>query len=426
MPDTRLDAALDADGDRRRSLVTRFQKARGRTAELVGPLSPEDLMVPSVPNGAPAKWHLAHTTWLFETTVLIPFSLGYRPYDSSFLDLFQARGGHPAVPVPLPLSRPSAADILRYRDHVNGAVLHLIDQAADGLLDSIAEQLGIGIAHERRHQERLLIHIKHAFWNNPLRPAYESAPDLPATGAPPDGWIDHDGGLVEVGRGEAQPGFDHEGPRHRVHLEPFRLAARPVTCGEFRAFVEAGGYADRALWMADGWDAACAQGWNAPLYWERHDGGWRVFTLYGTRPLNPDEPVCHVSWYEADAFARWSGKRLPVEAEWETIAARCDSVGNLLGTGHRHPRAGMYHGTGPWQMCGDVWEWTRSAFAPYPGYRQPDGLDEAVHGRFMTNRMVLRGGSCVTPFDHAGPWTRHYLPPETRSSFSGFRLAEDA
>ncbi|MCG5239033.1 ergothioneine biosynthesis protein EgtB [Azospirillum doebereinerae] len=429
MPDTHL-AALDTEGDRRRSLVTRFQKARGRTAELVGPLSPEDLMIQSVPDGAPAKWHLAHTTWLFETTVLIPFSQGYRPHDPCFLELFKARAasaeGRIDGPVLRLLSRPSTADILRYRDHVNGAVLHLIDQATDGELDILAEHLGIAIAHERRHQERLLTHIKHAFWSNPLRPAYESPPELPATTPPPDDWVAHDGGLVEVGREEPQPGFDHEGPRHRVFLAPFRLAARPVSCGEFRAFVEAGGYGERALWMADGWEALRAEGWTAPLYWEKRDGAWRVFTLYGSQPLNPDEPVCHVSWYEADAFARWAGKRLPAEAEWETIAARCDSVGNLLGTGYRHPRAGSYRGAGPWQMCGDVWEWTRSAFGPYPGYRQPDGLDEAVHGRFMSNRMVLRGGSCVTPFDHAGPWTRHYLRPDSRLSFTGFRLAEDA
>ncbi|SMH58546.1 ergothioneine biosynthesis protein EgtB [Azospirillum agricola] len=433
MPDTHLADSLDAGSDRRRSLTSRFQKARGRTAELVAPLSPEDLMIQSVADGAPAKWHLAHTTWLFETTVLIPFSPGYRPYDPHFLDLFQARderieggGGRVHAPALRLLSRPSAADIMRYRDHVNGAVLHLIDAAEDGLFDSVAEHTNIAIAHERRHQERLLTHLKHAFWCNPLHPAYESAPDHVGGGAPPDAWVEHSGGLVEVGRAEPQPGFDHESPRHQVFLKPFRLAARPVSCGEFRAFVEAGGYGERSLWMADGWETLRAEGWSAPLYWERREGAWQIFTLHGQRPLDPNEPVCHVSWYEADAFARWAGKRLPVEAEWETVAARCEGMGNLLGTGYRHPRAGSYHGKGPWQMCGDVWEWTRSAFAPYPGYRQPEGLDEAVHGRFMSDRMVLRGGSCVTPFDHAGPWTRHYLRPDMRLSFTGFRLAEDA
>ncbi|WP_245985985.1 ergothioneine biosynthesis protein EgtB [Azospirillum thermophilum] len=414
----------------RQSLTTRFQKARARTGELAAPLSPEDLMVQSVPDGAPVKWHLAHTTWLFETSVLIPFSQGYRPFDPTLLTLFAARDERSDGP-PLPshslrlLSRPPASEIMRYRDHVNGAVLHLIDRVPDDRLEMVAALIETAIAHERRHQERLMIHIKHAFWCNPLRPAYEPPPAQQPAGAPEMGWIDHAGGLVEIGRSVPVPGFDHEGPRHRSYLRPFRLATRPVTCGEYLAFIEEGGYAIRSLWQADGWQAAKAGGWTAPLYWERREGNWQIFTLYGQRPLNPDEPACHVSWYEADAYARWAGRRLPDEAEWEAVAARCDSLGNLLGTGYRHPRPNPCHGDGPWQMYGDVWEWTRSAFGPYPGYRQPDGEDEAVIGRFMTNRMVLRGGSCVTAFDHAGPCTRHFLRPDDRLSFSGIRLAED-
>lgn len=448
MPDTHLippagpptgpladSGATMPDDDRRQAFATRFQKARARTAELVATLSPEDLMVQTVPDGAPAKWHLAHTSWLFEAAVLIPFSPGYRPCDPVFLDLFAARGERFAAP-PRVLSRPGVAEIMRHRDQINAAVLHLIEQVDDGLWDAVESALAMAIAHERRHQERMLLHIKHALWSNPLRPAYEPAPDHPHLGAPPDGWVEQAGGLVEIGRPAPLPGFDHEGPRHRVWLEPFRLAARPVTCGEFLAFIEAGGYSDRSLWLSDGWETARAEGWSAPLYWERGNGGqsgeqgggsgWRVFTLYGMQPLDPDEPVCHVSWFEADAYARWAGKRLPREAEWETVAAGCDSMGNLLGTGHRHPRCGTCHGTGPWQMCGDVWEWTADAFATYPGYRRPDGPDEAVNARLAGNRMVLRGGSCLTPFDHAGPWTRHYLRPETRLSVSGLRLAEDA
>lgn len=418
--------------DRRQGLATRFRKARARTAELVATLTPEDLMVQTVPDGAPAKWHLAHTSWLFEIAVLIPFSPGYRPCDPAFLDLFGTRGDlHPAPP--RMVSRPGAAEIMRHRDQINAAVLHLIDQIDDGLWDAAESALAMAIAHERRHQERMLLHIKHTFWSNPLRPAYEPAPDHLHLGAPPDGWLEQPGGLVEIGRPEPLPGFDHEGPRHRVWLEPYRLAARPVTCGEFLAFIEAGGYGDRKLWLSDGWEVARAEGWMAPLYWERSGSesvggsgsGWQVFTLYGMQPFDPGEPVCHVSWYEADAYARWAGKRLPLEAEWETVAACCDSMGNLLGSGHRHPRAGTCHGTGPWQMCGDVWEWTADAFTVYPGYRRPDGPDEAVNGRLASNRMVLRGGSCLTPFDHAGPWTRHCLRPETRLSMTGFRLAED-
>ena len=424
--------------ERRQALATRFQKARARGAELVATLSPEDLMVQTVPDGAPAKWHLAHTSWLFEVAVLIPFSPGYRPADSAFLDLFAARNdvrSDGGTPPPRMLSRPSAAEIMRYRDQINAAVLHLIDGVEDALWGSVEAALMMAVAHERRHQERMLLHIKHALWSNPLRPAYEQPPDHPHLGAPPDGWLEQPGGLVEVGRPTPLPGFDHESPRHRVWLEPYRLAARPVTCGDYLTFIEAGGYRDRSLWLSDGWEVAHAEGWSAPLYWERSGSGsdsrWQVFTLYGMQPLDPDEPVCHVSWYEADAYARWAGKRLPREAEWEVVAAGCGSMGNLLGTGHRHPRAGTCHGTGPWQMCGDVWEWTSDAFTTYPGYRHPHGSgeavpDEAVNGRLASNRMVLRGGSCLTPFDHAGPWTRHYLRPESRLSMSGFRLAEDA
>lgn len=431
MPDTHLANQAPNSGDAlRRSLATRFQKTRGRTAELAAPLSPEDLMVQSVADGAPAKWHLAHTTWLFETTVLVPCSPGYRPFDPAFLQLFAARddrfGSHqlPSPSLRL-LSRPSTAEVMRYRDHVNGAVLHLLDGVGETGLDDVAERVEVGIAHERRHQERLLTHIKHAFWSNPLRPAYEPQPHSYPTAAHSQSWAEHQGGLVEIGRAAPPPGFDHEGPRHKVWLNPFRLASRLVSCGEYLTFIEEGGYNQRSLWLADGWELARAEGWQAPLYWEWRDGGWQIFTLYGARPLDPAEPVCHVSWYEADAFARWAGKRLPDEAEWESVAAGCDCGGNLLGTGHRHPRPSTGLGGGPWQMFGDVWEWTRSAFTPYPGYRQPDGVDEAVHGRFMTNRMVLRGGSCVTPFDYASPSTRHYLRPATRLSFTGIRLAED-
>ncbi|WP_454018512.1 ergothioneine biosynthesis protein EgtB [Azospirillum sp. Marseille-Q6669] len=432
MPDTHLATHAQPSGDAlRQTLSTRFQKIRARTAELAAPLSPEDLMVQSVADGAPAKWHLAHTTWLFETTVLVPCNPGYRPFDPAFLTLFAARddrfGSHqlPSPTLRL-LSRPNAAEVMRYRDHVNAAVLHLLNQADEADLPEIADRVIVGITHERRHQERLLTHIKHAFWSNPLRPAYDQPPQAVPTPPQLERWIEHEGGIVEIGLTNAGAGFDHEGPRHRTHLEPFRLAALPVSCGAFRDFIEDGGYAKRALWLADGWEAVQTEGWQAPLYWEWRDGAWQIFTLYGMRPLDPAEPVCHVSWFEADAFARWAGKRLPEEAEWEALASRCDSMGNLLGTGNRHPRPSTCHGDGPWQLFGDVWEWTRSPFAPYPGYRLPDGVDEAVHGRFMINRMVLRGGSCVTPFDHANPTTRHYLRPESRLSFTGLRLAEDA
>ena len=427
MPDTRLAyPAPTSDSALRLSLATRFQKVRRRTTELVAPLSPEDLMIQSVEDGAPAKWHLAHTTWQFETTVLVPHSPGYRPFDPAFLELFtsrrDARGSTPTLPILRLLSRPDAAEVMRYRDHVNAAVLHLINAIDEARLDEVAACIEVGIIHERRHQERLLTHLKHAFWCNPLRPAYEPKAPPPPSPQQPQSWVEHPGGMVEVGHPDPSPGADHDGPRHRVYLAPFRLAARPVSCGEYLAFIEDGGYASRSLWLADGWEAAQAEGWRAPLYWERRGGEWQIFTLHGMRPLDPGEPVCHVSWYEADAFARWSGQRLPFEAEWEVVAA-CDEVrgGNLLGNGHRQPRPGLGHGDAPWQMFGDVWEWTRDSFTPYPGHC-PAGID---NGRFTANHMVLRGGSCVTPFSFATPYCRHHLRPTDRISFTGVRLAEN-
>lgn len=437
MPDTRTHAgptaeapSADGGGSLRQSLGTRFRRTRRRTAELVAPLSPEDMMVQSVPEGAPPKWHLGHTTWLFETHVVEPWMPGYRPMEPAFLHLFAARDdrvGRHLPPGSLPLlSRPTVEEVMRYRDHVNGMVMHLLDRVDEHGLGDVAARMEIAILHERRHQERLLCDVKHAFWCNPLRPAYEPLPLPPGDTVPmPESWIDHPGGPVEIGRDGPAPGFDHETPRHTAMLAPFRLASRPVTCGEYLAFVEDGGYARPSWWTADGWAAVRAGEWRAPLYWEWRDGAWQVFTLYGLRPLDPAEPVCHVSWYEADAYARWAGRRLPDEAEWEAVASRRDAIGNLLGNGHRHPQPGRCQDEGPWQMYGDVWEWTRGAFGPYPGYRRPLGTDEAVNGRFMVNRMVLRGGSCVTPFDLAAPTTRHYLRPEMRTAFTGIRLAED-
>ncbi|WP_431854812.1 ergothioneine biosynthesis protein EgtB [Azospirillum sp.] len=411
-------------------LSTRFHKARQRTAELVAPLGVEDLMVQSLPDGAPAKWHLAHTTWFFESTVLEPCASGYRTFDPVFHQLFTALddrfGQHLPAPVLRLLSRPTAAEVMRYRDHVNGAVLHLIDQIPEERLEDISERVQLGIVHERRHQERLLSDVKHAFWSNPLRPTYEPPATLPPSPPLEQTWVGHAGGVVEVGRDDPSPGFDHERPRHAVMLRPFALAGRPVTCGEYLEFMQDGGYAKPTCWLGDGWEAARAEDWQSPLYWEWREGGWQVFTLYGMRPLDPHEPVCHVSWYEADAYARWAGKRLPDESEWEAVAACKECIGNLLGTGHRHPRPGVCRGTeGPWQLFGDVWEWTRSAFMPYPGYT-PVESDGAQSGRFMANRMVVRGGSCVTPFDYATPTTRHFLRPTTRTAFTGIRLAEDA
>jgi ergothioneine biosynthesis protein EgtB len=431
MPDSYPPSPADLQGDAlRQSLATRFQRARSRTTGLAAPLSPEDLMVQSHAGGAPAKWHLAHTTWLFESRVLIQAEPGYRPFDPAFALLFAPRdersGRHLQAPSLRLLSRPTAEEVMRYRDYVNAAILHLLKRVPDEGLDAIAEAIELGIVHERRHQERLLCDIKHAFWCNPLRPRYEPVtPAAPPAAQPPPDWVEHGGGMVEIGRARPAPGVDHECPRHARVLPPFRLSTRLATCGEYMSFVADGGYTKPSLWLADGWEALRTWDWQAPLYWEPCDGDWRVFTLYGLRPLDPAEPVCHVSYYEADAFARWAGARLPDEAEWEVVAATCLSCANVLGNGERHPSPLRGPDGGMRQMFGEVWEWTRSPFAPYPGTPQPTGFDSTANGRFMTNRMVLRGGSCATAFDMATPTARHYLRPAARTSFSGIRLAMD-
>jgi ergothioneine biosynthesis protein EgtB len=442
MPDTRLaappgpedggDGHAPADVGRRR-LAERFQRTRARTAALASRLSPEDQMVCSHDDAAPAKWHLAHSTWVFEALVCGRFLPAYRPFDplSGLLFAGGMLASGPCVgsdrrPV---LSRPSAEEVRHYREHVNAAVLRALDQAGDGALAELAPLLAFAVDHEQRHQERLLTDVKHAFWCSPLLPAYQDGAAPPAAGAgrpAPLGWTDVPDGPADIGRSDAGVGRDDEAPRHRVLLEACRIAGRPVSCAEFLEFVEDGGYRDPGPWTADGWEACRAGGWRAPLYWLERGGGWHVFTLGGLRPLDPAEPVCHVSWYEADAFARWAGARLPDEAEWEAVAARRQPTGNLLESDLLHPRPSGAGGADPAALYGDVWEWTRSPYLPYPGHRPPAGPAGAPRSRFMANRMVLRGGSCLTPPEAIRATGRHGLRPEVRWRMTGVRLAADA
>ncbi|HEY6273656.1 MAG TPA: ergothioneine biosynthesis protein EgtB [Terriglobales bacterium] len=409
----------------------RYSACRTQTEALTASLSAEDQMVQSCADASPAKWHQAHTTWFFETFILFPNLPGYRTPDSRFHDLFNsyynAVGPQPEKALRNTFSRPSLEDVHRYRRHVDEHMLALMEsRAARGMVLKLAE---LGINHEQQHQELLVTDVKHAFWSNPLRPAYlAETPKQPFTAAAtPQGARAYPGGLIEVGHRDAGSfHFDNEAPRHQVFVRPFRLGSRLVTCAEYLAFMEDRGYERPELWLSDGWKAVLAHHWNAPLYWEKHSSDWFQFTCSGMRKVEESEPVCHVSHYEADAFARWAGARLPTEFEWELAASELEVDGNLLEDGNFHPRAAAASNVDqPRQVFGDVWEWTGSAYLPYPGFKPEEGALGEYNGKFMSNQMVLRGGSCITPRSHIRASYRNFFPPETRWQFSGIRLADD-
>ncbi len=401
-----------------------FCSVRQQTEKLCEPLTPEDMMVQSCPEASPAKWHLAHTTWFFETFLLSEFLPGYRPFHPDFIWLFNSYynsvSDQPLKQLRGSFSRPSLSEILGYRHHVEDSMLRLIE----GRMPDAAEQrLVLGLHHEQQHQELLAYDIKNAFWANPLHPAYKSG-ELPQSKAGAPNWIGHEGGLVEIGHSGDGFSFDNENPRHKVFLEPFELGSRLVTCGEYLDFMRDGGYERAELWLSEGWDTVKAQEWKSPLYWFHAEDEWRVFTLRGPVSLGVllETPVCHMSYFEADAFARWARKRLPTEAEWEVAAATVSNEGNLLESGALHP-SGASAGQGLQQMFGDVWEWTASAYLGYPGYRALPGALGEYNGKFMCNQMVLRGGSAVTPASHIRSTYRNFFSPATRWQFSGIRLA---
>jgi ergothioneine biosynthesis protein EgtB len=415
---------LDRSAGRDTGLGPRFCSVRQQTEELCEPLTPEDMMVQSCPEASPAKWHLAHTTWFFETFLLSEFLAGYRPFHPDFIWLFNsyynAVSDQPLKKLRGSFSRPSLAEILEYRRHVETAMVRLIDS---GMPSEAERRVVLGLHHEQQHQELLAYDMKNAFWSNPMHPAYETG-ELPASKAGELIWGGHQGGVAEIGyRGEGFC-FDNEQPRHKVYLEPFELASRLVTCGEYLDFMRDGGYERPDLWLSDGWDTVTGQQWRAPLYWFQAEDEWRVFTMRGAAGLKAllNTPVCHVSYFEADAFARWAGKRLPTEAEWEVAAAVLPVEGNLLESGLLHPAAAGEQG-GLQQMFGDVWEWTASAYLGYPGFAALPGALGEYNGKFMCNQMVLRGGSAVTPASHIRSTYRNFFSSATRWQFCGMRLA---
>jgi ergothioneine biosynthesis protein EgtB len=411
----------------REILRARYAAVRRITAALCAPLALDDYGLQAMPEVSPPKWHLAHTTWFFETFLLKPFLRNYRPFDPQYEYLFNSyyNGVGPQYPRPQRglLSRPTLDEVLRYRGQVDEAMTTLFDSAPESAWPDITARTTLGCHHEEQHQELLLTDVKYSLGVNPLRPAYRS--DLPpaAGAAPAQTWLRYPGGIRDIGCVGSDFCFDNETPHHRVLLRDYSLASRLVTCGEYLEFIEAGGYDDPSNWLADGWNAVRERGWRAPLYWETIGGRRWLYTLGGLRPLNESEPVCHVSYYEADAYARWAGRRLPTEAEWEVAAQSLPVSGNLREVGELHPVPAASAAES--QLFGDAWEWTASAYAPYPGYRPLPGAIGEYNGKFMANQMVLRGGSCVTPTDHIRASYRNFFYPHDRWQFSGIRLADD-
>ena len=449
------------------SLLARYKAVRQASQLLCAPLSPEDMMVQSCPEASPVKWHLAHTSWFFETFVLREFAAGYQPFHPEFRWLFNSYynslGDMPEKKLRASFSRPPLDAILGYRAHVDTAMAVLMRHPLE---DEAARRIALGLEHEQQHQELIATDIKHALFTNPLHPSYlEVAVEKRSeTIAPPLDWVDFSAGLTEIGLTPDPAStdtfaFDNETPRHSVYLAPYRLATRLVTCAEYLQFIEQNGYNRPELWLAEGWTTMRAEGWQAPLYWQRDNttnSGWCIYTMHGFRSLDDlsETPVCHVSLFEADAYARWAGHRLPTEFEWEHAAGQLgllhkeidsrpalltypnpdpakkpDAVvateANLLETGRLHPTPASAL-SGLQQIFGDVWEWTQSGYTGYPGYKPLPGALGEYNGKFMSSQVVLRGGSCVTPATHIRATYRNFFSPATRWQFSGLRLAQDA
>jgi ergothioneine biosynthesis protein EgtB len=417
----------------RERLLRRYRDVRALTEDLAAPLAAEDQVVQTMADVSPTKWHRAHTAWFFETLLLKPRLAGYREVHPAYAYLFnsyyESIGPQFHRPSRGLLSRPTVAEVGAYRAHVDAAMERLVETADADTWREIAPLIELGLNHEQQHQELLLTDIKHVLSCNPLDPVYRDDLPAPSGTAPAQGWIEVEGGLREIGHDGDGFAYDNEGPRHAVYVAPFRLATRPVTNGEYLEFVADGGYRTAAHWLFEGWQTVRDEGWEAPSYWRRDGDRWLEFTLGGVRSLDLEAPVSHLSYFEADAFATWAGARLPTEAEWELAAAGLPPEGNLLEAGRLQPGAPETAASGPpgrpRQVFGDVWEWTGSAYAPYPGYRPPRGAVGEYNGKFMCGQMVLRGGSCVTPPGHIRATYRNFFPPDARWQVSGLRLAED-
>jgi ergothioneine biosynthesis protein EgtB len=404
----------------------RYSSVRGLTEILAEPLSPEDQTVQSMPDVSPTKWHRAHTSWFFETFLLEPSLPGYKAYDPDYAYLFNSYYESLGARHPRPsrglLSRPRVSEITAYREAVDKGMGRLVGDATS---DAVAGLVEVGLNHEQQHQELILMDLKHVLSQNLPQPTYRQTDHPGSTNVTERRSvrrIEHEGGISEIGHAGGGFCFDNELPRHASFLEPFSVDLKPVTCGDWIEFIEDGAYERPDLWLSDGWAECRAQSWEAPLYWSRDDGSWRLFTLGGPRAVCEAEPVCHVSYYEAEAFARWAGARLPTEAEWEVVATATPSTGNFLDLSRLHP---CPPGDRP-SFYGDVWQWTSSPYSPYPGFRPASGAVGEYNGKFMVNQYVLRGGCCATPQGHIRPTYRNFYPPSARWPFTGLRLAHDS
>jgi ergothioneine biosynthesis protein EgtB len=420
-------------------LLARFHQIRDFTNSLCAGLEPEDCVVQSMPDVSPTKWHLAHTTWFFETFILKKFNPAYRAeipqYAYLFNSYYNAAGDMHRRDLRGLISRPTVREAQRYRASIDSHIDNLLSGAGEKLVDEIEPILVLGIHHEQQHQELLVTDIKHVFAQNPLYPVFRGRARPPGAPRPstngsasrPYQFMDFDETVIEIGHDGRGFAYDNEGPRHRALVPAFSLATRPVTNGEYMAFIEDNGYARPEFWLSLGWMTVNEQRWQAPLYWRKHEGAWRNFTLSGFRPVDESEPVTHVSYFEADAYANWAGARLPTEFEWERAALDCPIEGNFVEDEKFHPRApaASEDDRRLRQMFGDVWEWTRSAYSPYPGYRAAPGALGEYNGKFMCNQYVLRGGSCATSRTHIRRTYRNFFQPEKRWQFTGIRLARD-
>jgi ergothioneine biosynthesis protein EgtB len=411
------------------SLVRDYQAIREQSLRLIEPLEPEDCVVQTMADVSPTRWHLGHTTWFFETFVLRQQIKAYRSVHAQYNYLFNSYYNAVGAQFPRPArgtqSRPTVQQVLDYRAEVDERMQPVLEQAAADESGELARIIRTGLSHEQQHQELMLTDIKHVFASNPLRPIYRSREWIMGTNSPKLRWASYAEGLRWIGHDGSDFAYDNEGPRHRAFLEGYELANRLVTNAEYLEFIEDGGYERPELWLDEGWLLVREHGWGAPLYWERVDGQWWHFTLAGRRELVAGEPVCHVSFYEADAFARWAGSRLATEAEWEHAASDVPVAGNFVETGALHPLSLMSSPDDvvPKQMFGDVWEWTASPYVSYPGYKPPEGALGEYNAKFMSSQMVLRGGSCGSAQAHLRRTYRNFFPPASRWQFTGIRLA---
>ncbi len=417
-------------------LIEKFATVRNQTIALIEPLEAEDFIIQASSDVSPPKWHIAHTTWFFERMILQEYSEGYRvfhpKYNYLFNSYYNSIGAYQPRQQRGMLSRPTVEDIIAYRAYVDGQMVEFLkEERTPEDQRKIEALVEMGLQHEQQHQELILMDVKYNFFTNPLLPAYQSkslTTDVPENAVKETSFIQFEEGLVEIGHTGDGFAFDNESPRHKTWLYPFELATRPVTNGEYLAFIEAGGYQKSEYWLSDGYATVQKEGWKAPLYWMKDDAGeWTIFTMNGVEPLRLDEPICHVSFYEADAYSRFIGKRLPTEAEWEWASRQVDSVTkrNMMGSGTFHPVAVEESETTLASMFGNVWEWTSSAYSSYPGSKPLEGALGEYNAKFMCNQMVLRGGACVTPDDHIRETYRNFFPPDKRWLFGGFRLAGD-